>query len=235
VDITTLAARGVDPIEFAAAVLVARPAALQLRAKGIEAREVLGLLRALGPLCHRANVPLVANDRADLAALAGCDMVHVGQDDIGVDLVRRLAPSLGVGISTHTFAQLETALATKPTYVAFGPVYPTTSKHAPSPVVGVARLRDAYRAAALAGVPLVATLPRRTPRSCPTGRSNLEPCRRAPSSFIAFSRAESRLRSSARESLARGGVRGRRRTRRSMDDAGAQQGRRASNRRPQTE
>ncbi len=156
VDVTTLAARGVDPIEFAAAVLVARPAALQLRAKGVEAREVLGLLRALGPLCHRAKVPLVANDRADLAALAGCDMVHVGQDDIGVDLVRRLAPSLGVGISTHTFAQLETALATKPTYVAFGPVYPTTSKHAPSPVVGVARLEDAYRAAARAGVPLVA-------------------------------------------------------------------------------
>ncbi len=105
IDVTTLSARAISPVEFAAAVLVARPAALQLRAKGVAAREVLGLLRALGPLCHRANVPLIANDRADLAALAGCDMVHVGQDDIGIDLVRRLAPSLGVGISTlHTLS-----------------------------------------------------------------------------------------------------------------------------------
>ena len=156
VDVTTLALREIDPIEFAAAVLVARPAALQLRAKGVGAREVLGLLRALGPLCHRAKVPLVANDRADLAALAGCDMVHVGQDDIGIDLVRRLAPSLGVGVSTHTLAELATALATKPSYVAFGPVYPTNSKEAASPVVGIERLREAHRAAMGAGVPLVA-------------------------------------------------------------------------------
>jgi thiamine-phosphate pyrophosphorylase len=156
VDVTTLRARAIDPVEFAAAVLVARPAALQLRAKGVAAREVLGLLRALGPLCHRAKVPLVANDRADLAALAGCDMVHVGQDDIGIDLVRRLAPALGVGVSTHTLAQLATALATKPRYVAFGPVYPTNSKEAPSPVVGIEQLREAHRAAVRASVPLVA-------------------------------------------------------------------------------
>jgi thiamine-phosphate pyrophosphorylase len=156
VDITTLAARGIDPVEFAAAILVAHPTALQLRAKGVAAREVLGLLRALGPICHRAKVPLVANDRADLAALAGCAMVHVGQDDIGIDLVRRLAPSLGVGVSTHTLEQLTTALATKPSYVAFGPVYTTNSKDAPQAVVGVERLREAHRAATRAGIPLVA-------------------------------------------------------------------------------
>lgn len=156
VDVTTLAARGIDPVAFATAVLAARPAALQLRAKGVAAREVLGLLRAVAPLCHRAGVPLVANDRADLAALAGCDMVHVGQDDIGIDLVRRLAPSLKVGVSTHTLAQLMTALATKPSYVAFGPVFPTSSKDAPAPVVGLEQLRAARRSALESNVPLVA-------------------------------------------------------------------------------
>src|SRR5438874_311004 len=94
VDTTTLAARGIDPIAFAAALLQARPAAIQLRAKEVQARELLAMLRALAPMCHVAKVPLVANDRPDLAVLAGCDMVHVGQDDISVDLVQRIAPTL---------------------------------------------------------------------------------------------------------------------------------------------
>lgn len=156
VDVATLAARHIDLLGFAAAVLEARPAALQLRAKGLEAREVLALLRALAPMCHNAKVPLVANDRADLAMLAGSDMVHVGQDDIAIGLVRRLAPTLGVGVSTHSLAQLAVALDTRPSYVAFGPVFGTTTKSDASPVVGVALLREAYALASARGTPLVA-------------------------------------------------------------------------------
>jgi thiamine-phosphate pyrophosphorylase len=156
VDVATLRALRLNPVTFAAAVVAARPAALQLRAKELQAREILALLRALAPICHGAGVPLVANDRADLAMLAGCDMVHVGQDDIGIDLVRRLAPNVGVGISTHTLAQLATALDTRPTYVAFGPVFPTATKGDTSPVVGVDTLREAHAMAAARGIPLVA-------------------------------------------------------------------------------
>jgi thiamine-phosphate pyrophosphorylase len=107
-------------------------------------------------MCHRAGVPLVANDRPDLAILAGCDLVHVGQDDMPVERVRRIAPGLGVGISTHNMEQLDAALAARPAYVAFGPVFPTTSKQNPDPVVGVAALATAYARARAAGVPLVA-------------------------------------------------------------------------------
>jgi len=156
VDVRTLAARAIDPLKFAAAVLLARPAALQLRAKDLPPREVLALLRALAPMCRGAHVPLVANDRADLASFAGCDMVHVGQEDMGIDLVRRLSPRLGVGVSTHTPEQLALALASRPTYVAYGPVYPTQSKERPDPVVGIAALRAAHAMAAAEGVPLVA-------------------------------------------------------------------------------
>ena len=60
----------IDVVKFAEALLVAKPALLQLRAKEEPAREVLALLRAIAPLCHRAHVPLVANDRADLASFA---------------------------------------------------------------------------------------------------------------------------------------------------------------------
>jgi thiamine-phosphate pyrophosphorylase len=156
VDTGFLARRGTDPIAFARAVLEARPAALQLRAKDVPARAILALLRSLGPLCRQAGVPLVANDRADLAALAGCDAVHIGQEDLPFDLVHRIAPQLAVGISTHDPAQLDRALAVKPRYVAYGPVFATATKTNPDPVVGTDGLRIAAAKARAANIPLVA-------------------------------------------------------------------------------
>jgi thiamine-phosphate pyrophosphorylase len=156
VDVGTLTSRRIDPVAFADAVLRVQPAALQLRAKDLPPRETLALLRALAPMCRRADVPFVANDRPDLAILAGCDAVHVGQSDMPIDRVRRIAPGLGVGVSTHDLEQLDAALAARPLYVACGPVFETATKTNPDPVVGVAGLRAASVRAAAAGVPLVA-------------------------------------------------------------------------------
>jgi thiamine-phosphate pyrophosphorylase len=155
VDWGTLAARSIDPLAFAQAILQARPAAVQLRAKDAPSRDTLALLRELAPMCHRAGVPLVANDRPDLAHFAGCDLVHVGQTDMPIERVRRIAPRLGVGVSTHTLEQLDAALAAKPVYVAFGPVFETKTKANPDAVVGLEGLRLAKPRAAAAGVPLV--------------------------------------------------------------------------------
>lgn len=156
VDTKHCALRGADPVGVARALIAARPAALQLRAKDKSAREVLCLLRAIGPMCRQAGVPFVANDRADLAALAGCDAVHIGQEDLPYDLVHRIAPQLAVGISTHDLSQLGRALAAGPKYVAYGPVFPTASKANPDPVVGVDGLRQAFQMARAAATPLVA-------------------------------------------------------------------------------
>lgn len=156
VDVATVRARNLDPLVFAEAVLSAHPVALQLRAKDCSARETLALLRGLAPMCHRVGVPLVANDRPDLAILAGCDWVHVGQEDLPIERVRRIAPGLGVGVSTHTLGQLEDALSAGPTYVAFGPVFETATKAKPDAVVGVTGLRAAYSRALAYGKPLVA-------------------------------------------------------------------------------
>lgn len=155
IDMDSLGARGVDPLAFARAVLAVRPAALQLRAKGRQAREVLALLRALVGPCRRAGVPLVANDRADLAALAGADMVHVGQADSAPDRVRSLAPGLGVGVSTHDLTQLRAAIELRPSYVAFGPIFATRSKLDAGPSIGLEALARA-RTLVPAGLPLVA-------------------------------------------------------------------------------
>jgi thiamine-phosphate pyrophosphorylase len=156
VDAAALEANGLEVIAFAEAALTAPLAALQLRAKDVSSRQALALLRELAPMCHRAGVPLVANDRPDLAVLAGCDLVHVGQDDMPIDRVRRIAPGLRVGVSTHTPEQLADALAARPDYVAFGPVFATSTKKDPAPVVGVDALRAAHAHARAAGIPLVA-------------------------------------------------------------------------------
>jgi len=156
VDLDALAQTAFDPIRFAESVLSARPPLLQLRAKRASARATLDLLSRLSPLCARAGTLLFANDRPDLAVLAGADGVHVGQDDLSVEAVRRFAPSLKVGVSTHDFAQLERALSSRPSYVAFGPVFPTPSKQNPEAVVGLAALEKARDLALSQGIPLVA-------------------------------------------------------------------------------
>jgi len=156
VDLGVLATRRIDPVAFAHAILRVGPAALQVRAKDAPARETLAVMRELAPMCHRSGAILVANDRPDLAILAGCDCVHIGQTDMPIDRVRRIAPQLGVGLSTHTIAQLDAAVAARPLYVAYGPVFETATKKDPDPVVGVAGLRVAAAHAAAAHVPLVA-------------------------------------------------------------------------------
>lgn len=156
VDVDFLNRRGVEPLPFAEALLAARPAALQLRAKSASARDTLALLRLLQARATAAGVPLFANDRLDLAMLAGCTGVHVGQADPSVVDVRRLAPELAIGVSTHDLQQLDQALAERPAYVALGPIFHTSSKQNPEPQVGPGVLAEAHRRARAAGVPLLA-------------------------------------------------------------------------------
>jgi thiamine-phosphate pyrophosphorylase len=144
-DLDLLRKRGLDPVEYAAALVAAKPCALQLRAKNATMQETIELLRAFKPLCAPAGVPLIANDRFDIALVVGADIVHVGQEDAAPSLVRAVAPNLRLGISTHTPEELNAALRAHPTYVAFGPVWPTTSKALPDPVVGVNGVRQAAR------------------------------------------------------------------------------------------
>src|SRR6187402_199383 len=156
VDLDTLTARNIAPLEHAEAILTARPQLLQLRAKHQPPREVLALLTALQPLCARNGTLLFANDRPDLALLARADGVHVGQDDLPLAEVRRLPGALRVGVSTHDLAQLERALAERPDYVALGPIFATQSKRGADPPLGLETLKQGAALARAAGVPLVA-------------------------------------------------------------------------------
>lgn len=156
VDADALERSGLEVEPAAEALLAGGAKVLQLRAKGRSAAQTLAWLRALAPLARSARVPVIANDRADLAQLAGCAGVHVGQDDLPVKEVRRIFPRLLVGVSTHDLGQLAEALTTGADYVALGPIFETQSKGNPEPVVGLDVLEQGAALAASAGVPLVA-------------------------------------------------------------------------------
>jgi thiamine-phosphate pyrophosphorylase len=89
------------------------------------------------------GVSFVVNDRADVATLCDASGVHVGQEDIGVEAARTLVgPEKWVGVSTHNLEQFRAAAATSADYIAVGPVFATSSKANPDPVVGTALVRQ---------------------------------------------------------------------------------------------
>jgi thiamine-phosphate pyrophosphorylase len=141
---------------FIRAVLDAQPACLQVRAKSLGAREYLELLETVVPWAKDAHVPVYANDRPDLAWLAGCDGVHVGQTDLPVSAIRRLPANLHIGVSTHDAGELARAFDERPTYVAIGPIYDTASKVDAASSVGLSLLVEAQRLSKRTGIPTVA-------------------------------------------------------------------------------
>jgi thiamine-phosphate pyrophosphorylase len=156
VDADACAAAGRLPRDVAAAFLEAGVRLLQIRAKHATGRDLLALTETVMEQARRHGATVVVNDRVDVAATASAG-VHVGQDDLPPTVARRLlGPAALVGCSTHTPAQLTAALAAQIDYVAYGPVFATTTKTYPDPVVGLEGLRGAARQAAAAGIPLVA-------------------------------------------------------------------------------
>jgi thiamine-phosphate pyrophosphorylase len=95
------------------------------------------------------QVRLIMNDRADLCLAAGFGGVHVGQEDLSPASVRLLIGSARwLGVSTHNPAQAAAASQTSADYLALGPVFATSSKDRPDPVVGLEGIRSARATAA---------------------------------------------------------------------------------------
>jgi thiamine-phosphate pyrophosphorylase len=115
---------------------------LQYRNKSASARRYLDSSSSLASLLGAHGVSFFVNDRPDVALLSGADGVHVGQDDLDVEQARRvLGHDKLVGVSTHNLEQFEKTAATSADYVAVGPLFSTSSKANPDPVVGLDFLR----------------------------------------------------------------------------------------------
>ena len=143
------------PVNYLASELAAAGVALiQLRDKKGPAAQVLAQARELSALLAPRGVRFILNDRPDIAAIADCAGVHVGQDDLPVEDARRIVgPSRWVGVSTHNRDQLRQAVVTSADYIAIGPIFPTSTKENPDPVVGLNFIRLARQ---LTSKPLVA-------------------------------------------------------------------------------
>ena len=126
---------------------------LQYRNKSGNSRHMLDDARELRARLG-SGVKLIMNDRADLCLAAGFDGVHVGQDDLCPESVRRIiGPERWLGVSTHNPEQLAEADKSSADYLAIGPVFATSTKANPDPVVGLEGVR---RARELTRKPLVA-------------------------------------------------------------------------------
>jgi len=126
---------------------------LQYRNKSGNTRVMLEQARELKKRVG-SSARLIVNDRADLCLAADFDGVHVGQEDLSPESVRRIiGPNRCLGVSTHNPEQLREADVTSADYLAIGPVFATSSKQNPDPVVGIEGVR---RARALTRKPLVA-------------------------------------------------------------------------------
>ncbi len=107
--------------------------------------------------CRAAGARFIMNDRADLAAMAGADGVHVGQDDLPPGAVRSLVGEAAwVGLSTHTDVQIEAGCLEPVTYLAIGPVFATATKDRPDPCVALDGVGRAAARTHRAAIPLVA-------------------------------------------------------------------------------
>ncbi|GAA94159.1 uncharacterized protein L969DRAFT_45949 [Mixia osmundae IAM 14324] len=124
---------------------------VQLREKHADSREFLEIARGLQTICDAAEVPLVINDRVDIALACGCRAVHLGQSDLSVKDVCALMPTAkSIGVSAHDVSEATVACATDDvSLIGIGPIYATTSKSDAKEALGprkLARIIDALRA-----------------------------------------------------------------------------------------
>lgn len=132
------AAKGRDLLRITEQAIRGGADVIQLRDKAALAGSLAEEGARLLAVTKAAGVPLIINDRVDVAAAIGADGVHVGQDDLPVAEARRiLGPGKLIGTSTHSLQQALDADTEPIDYLAVGPIYPTPTKP-DSPFVGLA-------------------------------------------------------------------------------------------------
>lgn len=168
-DIASLERLGIPPVLAAEAFLECGAAILQFRHKAFWSRDTYAQAAQIAQLCAQSGAGFIVNDRADYAALLGAGL-HLGQDDLPPADARRvlgLTPGVTAGVtagvtvsvtailgfSTHNPAQMAAAQQEPVDYVAFGPVFATTSKERPDPTTGIELL---HTVRTLTALPLVA-------------------------------------------------------------------------------
>jgi thiamine-phosphate pyrophosphorylase len=133
--------RMLEIVSVANEILDAGASILQFRHKGVFSRQVFADLERVAELCRQAGATFVVNDRADIAKMVDAAL-HLGQEDLlPVDARSVTGDGTMIGFSTHNEAQLRSAESQPADYLAFGPIFGTSSKQNPDPTVGLEELR----------------------------------------------------------------------------------------------
>lgn len=128
---------------------------IQIREKNASAREFYFAALEAVAVAREHDVLVIINDRVDIALAVGAAGVHLGQEDLSPAAARAvLGPDAIIGYSTHTLEQALAAVKLPVDYIAFGPIFPTSTKKDPDPVVGLSRLSEIRKA--IGKMPLVA-------------------------------------------------------------------------------
>ncbi|MEK4997948.1 thiamine phosphate synthase [Paenibacillus sp. FSL H7-0918] len=118
----------------------------QFREKGtgsLSDKARLNLGRRLQKICHANGVPFIVNDDIDLAIALDADGIHVGQEDTPALAIRQLlGENKIIGVSAHSFAEAQQAIADGADYLGVGPIYPTSSKEDAKAVQGTAMIEE---------------------------------------------------------------------------------------------
>lgn len=145
-----------DPAPLVRAAVAGGVTLVQLRDKSGTTAERVARARALKAALEGTGVPLIVNDRADVAAAAGADGLHVGAEDLSAADARRLiGPEAILGVTVKTVAQARAVDPALVDYASVGGVFETTSKHNPDPTLGLTGLKEMTGAltAAVPGLP----------------------------------------------------------------------------------
>jgi thiamine-phosphate pyrophosphorylase len=143
-----------SPLDLARAAIEGGADTIQYRRKHGSTRAMLEEIIAIRELCRRKKVPLIVNDRVDLALCADADGVHLGGEDLPIPLARDiLGPARIIGGSVETEDGAPGRWREGADYAGIGPIFATPSKLDAAPAIGLEALGRAVR---IAGLPLIA-------------------------------------------------------------------------------
>lgn len=147
-----------DPEEILKEAIEAGITAFQYREKGsgsLKGNEKILLGKKLRQMCKDYQVPFIINDDSDLIELLEVDGIHVGQDDISVEILRKKHPDLIIGLSVGTKKELANSNLEVVDYIGVGPIYSTSSKADASEAIGtdwITTLKKRYPKLPIVGI-----------------------------------------------------------------------------------
>ena len=126
---------------------------IQLREKNLSTRVFFENALTIRKITKRAGIPLIINDRMDIALAVNADGIHLGEEDLPLKYARKIAPHLIIGYSADSVLDAQLAEKDGADYLGVGSVFPTTTKVDASPAIGIQRLEEIKKAVS---IPVVA-------------------------------------------------------------------------------